>query len=256
MSTVIEQVPVRPPALGWLFLEGGRAAWEYGAYAATRPLLRRTARGDGHPVLVLPGLAASDLSTRPLRGFLRDLGYYVHGWRLGRNTARAELLEQLEPRLRSLRARHGRRVSLVGWSLGGIYAREIAKDVPEDVRQVITLGSPFAGPPQHASNAGRLYHWLSGRPVTEVPEDIRLADPPPVPTTSVYSRTDGVVAWQSCLERRSEITENIRVPGSHCGLGHNPLALAVVADRLAQPEGEWQPFEPTAAWQRRVYYTH
>lgn len=256
MSTVIEQAPARPPAFGWLVLEGGRAAWEYGAYAAARPLLRRMAPGDGHPVLVFPGLAATDLSTRPLRGLLRDLGYYVHGWRLGRNTGRAELVAQLVSRLDALRARHGRRISLVGWSLGGIYARELAKRAPEDVRQVITLGSPFAGPPQRASNVTRLYRWLSGRPVTEIPEGIELAAPPPVPATAIYSRTDGVVAWESCRERTGPEAENIRVPGSHCGLGHNPLVLAAVADRLAQAEGEWRPFEPTAAWQRLFYRTH
>lgn len=251
MAAVIEESDVRSPALGWLLLEGGRAAWEYGAYTAALPLLRRAARGDGHPVLVLPGLAASDFSTRPLRGFLRGLGYYVHGWRLGRNTGRTELLAQLVPRFHELRERHERRISLVGWSLGGIYAREIAKLAPDDVRQVITLGSPFAGPP-HTSNVTRLYRWLSGRPA-ETPPGIELAEPPPVPTSSIYSRSDGVVAWQSCLERESEITENVRVPGSHCGLGHNPLALAVVADRLAQPEGEWRPFAPDAVWQRLAY---
>jgi pimeloyl-ACP methyl ester carboxylesterase len=252
MAAVIEESDVRSPALGWLLLEGGRAAWEFGAYAAVRPLLRRIPAGDGHPVLVLPGLATSDFSTRPLRGFLRGLGYHVHGWRLGRNTGRAELLAQLVPRLHELRARHERRISLVGWSLGGIYAREIAKLVPNDVRLVITLGSPFAGPP-HASNATRLYCWLSGRSATETPAGIRLAEPPPVPASSIYSRSDGVVAWQSCLERVSDTTENIRVLGSHCGLGHNPLALAVVADRLAQAEGDWKPFAPDAVWQRLAY---
>lgn len=256
MAAVFEQpdrqVEIRPPALGWLFLEGGRAACEYGAYAVAGRLLRRAPRGDGHPVLVLPGLAAGDASTRPLRGYLRELGYYVHGWRLGRNTGRTELLDRLVPRLQALSDRHGRSVSLVGWSLGGIYAREIAKRVPDEVRQVITLGSPFAGPTQ-ASNAARLYQWLSGRPASEIPEGIRLGDPPPVPATSIYSRSDGVVAWQSCLERPGPATENIRVPGSHCGLGHNPLVLAAVADRLAQAEGQWRPFVPAAAWQRLAY---
>src|SRR5215475_15204524 len=122
----------------------GRALLELAALLPAYPFLRRAPAGDGHPVLVLPGFMASDFSTRTLRRFLRDKGYAVHGWKLGRNLGpSAATIGGMTARLQSLQARYGRRVSLVGWSLGGIYSRELARAMPEMVRQVITLASPF-----------------------------------------------------------------------------------------------------------------
>lgn len=231
---------VRAPSLPLLLLEG-RAVLELGAYFASRPLQSRVPPGDGHPVLILPGLGASDLSTLPLRTFLRERGYWVHGWRLGRNIGDPALLEPLAERLHTLRGRHGRKVSLVGWSMGGLFARELAKLAPDDVRQVITLGSPFAGPPD-ASNAQRLYRLLSGRdPGGDARLAERLRQPLPVPTTCIYSRSDGIVAWQSCIDESAPNTENVRVRSSHLGMGYHPHTLFVIADRLAQPEGQWAP---------------
>ncbi|MGH8528577.1 MAG: esterase/lipase family protein [Nevskiales bacterium] len=233
---------IRAPSLALLLLEG-RALWELGAYYAAGPILRRAPRGDGHPVLVMPGLAATEVSTRPLRAFLRHRGYRAHDWKQGRNIGDLGLLEPLQERLHALRKQKGCKVSLIGWSLGGIYARELAKQSPDDVRLVITLGSPFVG--DGNSNARRVYEFLSGRR-SESADDrairIRLRQPPPVPTTSIFTRSDGIVAWQSCIEQDTPLTENIEVSGSHSGLGHNPLALYAVADRLAQPEGQWTPF--------------
>lgn len=242
MSATAETL--RPPSLALLLLEG-RALWELGAYYAALPLLRQAPRGDGHSVLVMPGLAASEFSTRPLRGFLRGRGYHAHDWKQGRNIGDPGLMEPLRARLHALRQRRGRKLSLIGWSLGGLYARELAKLAPDDVRMVITLGSPFAG---DASNARRIYEFLSGRSSDSADNRAirqRLREPPPVPTTCIYTRTDGVVAWQSCVECVTPIAENIEVPGSHSGLGHNPLALYAIADRLAQPEDDWQPFAQT-----------
>ena len=143
-------------------------------------------------------------------------------------------------------------MSLVGWSLGGILAREAAKRVPQDVRLVVTMGSPFAGGGR-ASNVARLFEALSGRKVVDDPQvRRRIREAPSVPLTSIYSRTDGVVAWHACLEQEGATAENIEVRGSHCGLGHNPLALWAVADRLAQPEGAWSRFVPGGAL--RVLY--
>jgi len=234
--------PVAPPPGALLLLEG-RALLELGAYGASLPWLRTAPRGDGHPVMVLPGLSASDLSTRPMRSFLIELGYAAHGWGLGRNVGGRGVIDQfLVPRLAELHRRHGRKLSLVGWSLGGILARELAKRSADHVRSVITLGSPFAGGPG-ATNVGRLFETLSGRRLHDDPWiRRRLAEPPPVPTTSIFSRSDGVVAWQACVQSPAPFTENIEVRGSHCGLGHHPAALYAVADRLAQPEGRWQPF--------------
>jgi pimeloyl-ACP methyl ester carboxylesterase len=234
-----------PPSRLLLLMEG-RAVFGLAAFRAALPWLRMAAKGDGQPVMVLPGLGASDASTRPLRGYLAELGYAVQGWELGRNLGRREIVDlHLMPRLREMRARTGRTVSLVGWSLGGILAREAAKRAPQDVRQVVTLGSPFAGGPR-ASNVARLFEAVSGRKVADDAQARRrIREAPPVPLTAIYSRTDGVVAWRACLEQEGPTAENIEVRGSHCGLGHNPLALWAVADRLAQPEGGWSRFVPT-----------
>ena len=148
---------------------------------------------------------------------------------------------------------HGRKVSLVGWSLGGVYARQLAKMMPDRVRFVITLGSPFASSPK-ATNAWRVYEMASGRRADE--QDHRfggsLAEPPPVPTTAIFSRTDGICAWQGCVEKTSAFAESIEVESSHCGMGHHPAAVYAVADRLAQPEGKWAPFD-RSGWRSLVY---
>ncbi|HJQ57317.1 MAG TPA: alpha/beta hydrolase [Vineibacter sp.] len=240
----------RPPSR-LLLLSEMRAFYELAGFLGAMPWLRTLPRGDGHPVLVLPGLAASDVSTRPLRGFLRDRGYAAHGWNLGRNVGFRQGVEerQLE-RLQELRRRYGRKVSLVGWSLGGIYARELARKAPDDVRLVITLGSPVRGNPK-ASNAWRLYEALAGHSVDVARSKID-ADPPPVPTTSVFSRSDGVVAWECTMEPSGPQSESVEIESSHCGIGFHPASLFVVADRLAQPEGTWAPFDRSGL--RSIFY--
>lgn len=250
----VEPAPAAPPRLAppsklWLLLEA-RAAGELLTTMALRRWLRRLPPGDGHPVLLLPGFLASDFSTRPLRGFLRDLGYWAHRWKLGRNFGvRGDLEERMAERLRELHERHGRRVSLVGWSLGGVYARVLAHRFPDRVRSVVSLGSPFAADTK-ANNSWRLYEWLTGARLDEMRAE-RLAefrDTPPVPTTSIFSRTDGIAAWQTTLQREGPQAESIQVPGSHLGLGFNPLVLYAIADRLAQEEGAWRPFFRPEAW--------
>jgi len=243
--------PAAAPSSALLMLEA-RAAAELTAFFSMAPLLRLAPAGDGHPVLVLPGLSASDVSTRPLRAFLRDRGYRAHGWKLGYNFGpRPGVEDRMQARLAELHAHYGCKVSLIGWSLGGIFAREMARRAPAQVRSVITLGSPFAGEPG-ASNAWRLYQLASGRSEDDPAARARRKLPPPVPATAIFSRSDGIVAWQGCLEQRSATTENIEVEGSHCGLGHNPLVLYAIADRLAQPEGQWKPFQRDGL--RRLIY--
>jgi pimeloyl-ACP methyl ester carboxylesterase len=232
---------IGPPSPLLLALEG-RAFLELGAYFAATPLLRLAPKGDGHPVMVMPGMAATDFSTRPLRAFLRGRGYAAHGWAQGRNDARTGMLSALRQRLHALHERYEAKLSLIGWSLGGLYARELAKLEPGLVRQVITLASPFTGPPT-ASNAARAYEIITGRKAGGEPElRARFRQAPPVPTTSIYTRSDGIVAWQCCVQAPGEQVENIEVRSSHIGLGHHPLALYAIADRLAQPEGGWKPF--------------
>ena len=232
----------RPPSKLLQILEF-RAFSEFGTSLALLPFLRRAPRGDGHPVLVLPGLIASDRSTQPLRSYLTDQGYDVHGWGLGRNMGLKPGLEKrMKACLRELHETSGRKVSVVGWSLGGVYAREIASELPDAVRSVITLGSPLHGNPR-ATNAWRVYELASGQSIDD-PDLKKLRDePPPVPTTSIFSRSDGIVAWQCSVEPTTDRSENIEVVGSHCGLGVNAAVLYAVADRLAQPDGGWRPFE-------------
>jgi pimeloyl-ACP methyl ester carboxylesterase len=242
-----------PPSRTLMLLEG-RAISELGAFLGALPLLSLAPRGDGHPVLVLPGLVASDVSTRPLRAFLRNRGYAVSGWRQGRNLGlRHGVQDAMVDLVQELNDTHGRKVSLVGWSLGGLYARQLAKMMPERVRSVITLGSPFAAGPK-ATNAWRVYELASGRRADE--EDSRfggaLSAAPPVPTTAIFSRTDGICAWQGCMEKSSAMSESIEVESSHCGMGHHPAAVYAVADRLAQAEGEWAPFD-RSGWRSLVY---
>ena len=248
---VIEAERLRPPSRLLLMLEL-RALWDLGAFFAWMPLLRTLPRGDGHSVLVLPGLMASDESTRPLRAFLQDRGYVPYGWEQGRNHGpRPGVEDGMARRLKEIADRSGRKVSVIGWSLGGLYARVLATQFPEIVRQVITLGSPFTGDPR-ASNAWRVFEYTSGISVDDTRWHKILRDPIAVPTTSVYSRSDGIVAWQCSVERERAQAENIEVEGSHCGLGHNPVVLYAIADRLAQPEGKWEPFRRAAL--HRLFY--
>ena len=234
----------RPPGLGLLLAEA-RGIFEFNASLLLSPLLMRAPRGDGHPVLALPGFLASDLSMAPMRRYLTALGYDAYAWKMGRNVGGfARMRIALRDRLAEIHATTGRKVSVVGWSLGGVYARDLALQAPELVRYVVTLGSPFAGNVR-ATNATRLYEAMSGEAVQDN-SGLRqaIAGDLPVPTSSIYSRTDGIVNWRTCRLRPSDTAENIEVHlASHVGLGVNAAALWATADRLAQPEGQFTQFD-------------
>ena len=235
---------LRPPGLGLLLAEA-RGIFEFNFSLLLSPLLMRAPRGDGHPVLTLPGFLASDLSTAPLRRYLSELGYDAHAWQMGRNTGGVSRMRAaLRDRLAAIHATTGRKASIVGWSLGGIYARDLALWAPQMVRSVVTLGSPFAGDVR-ATNATRLYEVMSGEAVEENSELRQaIAGDLPVPATSIYSRADGIVNWRTCLLRSSDTAENIEVYfASHVGIGVNPAALWAIADRLAQAEGQFRHFD-------------
>jgi pimeloyl-ACP methyl ester carboxylesterase len=238
-----------------LMLLEARAPWEAAALAMATPWLNRLPHSDGHPVLVFPGLAASDISTAPLRAFLRRRGHWTHAWKQGFNFGpRNGVLRGCRDRLQRLADRHGRPVSLIGWSLGGVYARELAKEMPQHVRCVITLGSPFAGHPRD-TNAWRVYELVSGQSVHDhAALRHQLREAPPVPTTSIFSRPDGVVAWHCSVNDVLPHTENVEVVASHVGMGMNPLALYVVADRLRQDPQAWQRFDTSGP--RRWFFKH
>jgi pimeloyl-ACP methyl ester carboxylesterase len=242
---------LNPPHALLLMLEG-RAPWEFAALMAATPWLRRLPKGNGHAVLVLPGLGANDYTTQPLRSFLQGLGYDAHPWKQGFNFGpRQGVLARVVEQAQTLARESGRPISLVGWSLGGIYAREVAKEMPDLVHCVVTLGTPFAGHPR-ATNAWRFYEMVSGQRTHDPALLSQIKAPPPVPTTSIYSKTDGIVAWQCSINDPAPLTENIEVQASHVGMGLNPLALFVVADRLAQDPKNWRPFDVHAA--RRWFF--
>lgn len=230
----------------FLLLFEGRALWELGSFYATQPLLNKsTPPGDNHPVLVLPGFFASDKSTRPLRRFLDKKGYQTYGWGLGRNLGRLEYQEKLVDKLAKIQTKHQRKVTIIGWSLGGVYARILANLNPEKVRQVITLGSPFRNLTRR-SNAHWLYEYINKEKAGNVPQEVisLVEQKPDVPFTALYTKTDSIVSWQNAIEKEtSYYSQNIHVLGSHCGLGHNPMVLYVIADRLSQAENNWHPFE-------------
>jgi pimeloyl-ACP methyl ester carboxylesterase len=201
--------------------------------------------GDGHPVVVYPGLAGGAFTTSHLRRFLSDSGFTVHDWEGGVNTGPNGVFDDwlgaLEERVRDLHRAHGRKVSLIGWSLGGVYAREIAKRCPDSVRQVITLGTPFASLGE-GNRAGTVYKLLNREQSHLTPElEARLRECPPVPTTSIFSKTDGIVSWRGCIERKTVSSESVEVTASHLGMGTHYQVLRIVANRLAQPEGRWRP---------------
>jgi pimeloyl-ACP methyl ester carboxylesterase len=238
-------------------LEAPRAAQELMVRLLSSPALRRAPRGDGHPVLVMPGFTGSDVSTRVMRAFLRRLGYYVHAWRLGRNWGPTDhIIDGLATRFATLSNEHEQRLTLIGHSLGGIYARELARRAPERVRQVVTLGSPIRWRRDSDSVVAPLYRSLR-RIHSERARDARRLDADhlthEVPLTAIFSKTDGVVSWRSCVFEPDDLHECIEVRGSHTGLIHNVASLRVVADRLAQPEGKWIPYVEHAGIGARVW---
>jgi len=225
-----------------------RALAELMSIPPARPLLNMAPCGDGQPVLVFPGFFAADRSTASMRKYLNSKGFTAYAWEEGRNPGISqELYLRLEKRVLALSSEHGRKVSLVGWSLGGIYARLLAHRIPGHVRQVVTLGSPFKinGADAVSGAVARLYERMNPNqqddPMLQHEPLWRTA--PPVPSTSIYSEGDGVAHWSSCIDIEDESTENVQIPGSHLGMTHNPLVMYAVADRLSQQEGNWRPFQ-------------
>jgi pimeloyl-ACP methyl ester carboxylesterase len=236
---------IAPPSRLLLALEA-RGVLSLAGLLAAAPFLASAPRGAPQPVIVLPGLGATDRSTAALRGYLKWLGYDAYGWGRGRNIRPPGAdLPAVVAQIREHNEATGKPVTLVGWSRGGLIARESARIAPDAVRMVITLGSPFAAPA--ASNVDVTWRRLARNPFPAQSEEQRkaLAAPMPVPSTSIYSRGDGVVAWRACLQTPGPRAENVEVRGPHVGLGANPAALWVIADRLAQPLGVWTPFRPS-----------
>ncbi|XOV81162.1 MAG: thioesterase domain-containing protein [Aestuariibacter sp.] len=229
----------------------GRTFFEFSASTLSLPFLLRAPTGPRHGVMVLPGFLASDTSTAAMRRFLKMKGYQVEGWKLGRNLGQhlensSRLINDvlLERVLDFYRDSEGP-VSLIGWSLGGILAREVARLMPEQVRQVITLGSPFQSPQSAAPMAARMFRFLNRKRISKdfsVPPQVK--EKLIVPCTAIYSKTDGIAHWHGCRHHDihpNERAENIEVKASHLGYGHHPGVLWLIAKRLSMPAESWQP---------------
>lgn len=198
--------------------------------------------------MLLPGFVAGDMSTAPLRGLLSRLGHEPTGWGLGRNLGpTAETIDGMIRRLREEADRAEGPIPLIGWSLGGIYARVLAQDHPDLVDQVISLGSPFNIGLDEPTSVNGFWNTLAQRQTFVRDRGSLDIDVIPVPSTAVFTRTDGVVAWQSCVQSEDERSENIEVRGSHCGLGYNLAVAYLIADRLTQNRVDWSPFGPPSA---------
>jgi pimeloyl-ACP methyl ester carboxylesterase len=242
---------IGPPRLLDTFLEVARCAHEYAAFLLGSGALKRSVPpGNGAPVLLIPGFAGTDGTTKPLRSFLNDIGYKAEPWNNGTNTGLDERTSlHLRKRLFELHKKHNRKISIVGHSLGGVFGRELAREYPHMVERVITLGSPFGAGAHPQSTLGSLryiYNRINeGKQVQEYGYESlhdRILTPPPVPTTSVFTRQDGVVHWKTCINPRAPRAENVEIYASHIGIIANPLAALVVADRLAQDPENCQPF--------------
>jgi pimeloyl-ACP methyl ester carboxylesterase len=208
-----------------------------------KPLLNKMPDGDGHGVMVIPGFLGEDSFNKPLCDFLISKGYVASGWRQGRNLGpKDEVIAQLTRELEFLYKQTGRPITIIGHSLGGVYAREIARSAPAIVRQIITLGSPITQSKGTTLTSG-LFRRLNPSVNHGAAQKAREIAPP-VPITSVYTKTDSVVHWKNAMQQNGHTqTENIEVHGSHCGLTVNGSVWYLIAERLAQAQGQWQPFE-------------
>ena len=226
-----------------------RVAMEVATLGVTWPSLFAAAKkGNGQPVIVLPGFLGADDSTLALRRFLTALGYPAQPWLLSRNHGHPELVERFSRRLYRLYKVYGKPITLIGQSLGGVFAHSLAREFPDAVRAVITLGSPFGARQTTDTNpmVARLFERMSGLTVEEMREmaNVEVASGPlSQPSTSIYSKTDGVVNWRTCISEPAPNAENIEIVGSHTGMAMHPAVLYVVADRLQQDPDNWRKFD-------------
>ena len=224
---------MQPPSMLQTVREA-RVVWEAAKAAVALPLLARKRGKPQRPVMVIPGFFASDTHTWALRKHLADCGFTVYPWELGINRGpRGDVLRQLARRVRAIAREHGEPVQLVGWSLGGLLARVAANRLRAHVSRVITLGSPLSGDPQ-CSRLSALFERACGRRLVDRGVRRLLRESHSVPVTSIFSRTDGVVAWQASAQPQGPCT-CIEVHSSHIGMVVNPEVLDVVARQLAKP---------------------
>lgn len=190
--------------------------------------------GNGQRIVVVPGLITTDASTYLLRKFLSKLGFSVTGWGMGRNYGRMASLPILTKKIQRLHEESGQKIILIGWSMGGIFSREVAKKIPNAVKQVITIGSPFANvyAPNHAK---WVFDLLNKKESVDHKFATQLPKPANVPTLAIYSKLDGIVPWQACMETTEDATHrNQKVRSSHFGMGANPSVMQLVEENLGK----------------------
>jgi len=203
-----------------------RRGWRMG------PALATSHDGRGRPVMVLPGFLASDVSTVMLRRTLEAAQFKVHGWGQGRNFGvRADMLERMDARLDAVQRDDETPVTLIGWSLGGLIAREYAKYAPHRVERVITLGSPFSGD-LRANHAWRLYELINRHPVDRVPIAVTLTEKPPVPTFALWSENDGIVAPRCARGLPHESDASYEVACGHMGFTTSPDSIHAILEAM------------------------
>ncbi len=225
-----QHVPLRAPARRTLLGEAA-SALEMTRLGRRAITLARQPRGRGEPVRLFPGFSAGDASTAALRGYLGRLGYDARGWGLGRNTGDVPaLLERATAAVAHDAQDLGQRLHLIGWSLGGVIAREVARDRPDLVEQVITFGSPIVGGPRYTA----LAHLYAAERIAAIEAGIRdrSATPIGVPVTAIHSRRDGIVGWRACIDHVTPGVENVEVRSTHIGMGIDPDVWEIIAQRL------------------------
>ena len=230
--------PSEPPSTGIVALRRAdllrevRAGREAFRLPLKTPKLLKAPKGDGTAVVMVPGFGATDLSTAPARSFLNNRGWTASGWKQGRNLgAVVESRDRLIERVDRIAQRTGSQVALVGWSLGGVLARETGRSRPDLVRRVVTYGTPVIGGPRYA-NIGGMYSDDEMRAIDELIAEVNKT-PLRIPVTAIYSKLDGVVAWQACIDPDPN-TEMVEVRSSHVGMGVDPDVWSIIADRLAR----------------------
>jgi len=245
---VNERVTAKPPALGYAIAELPRALFELVCLLPAHLFLKRAPRGDGHPVITLPGYRSDDTAMLALRRYLARWGYAPYPWGLGANLGigyqRIDYEKRMLEKLESIVEKHGEPATLIGWSQGGVIAREVTKQKPEFVRQVIVLGSPLADAPE-ATTLFRIFRRTSAEEITNELMSVMREVASPLPNVRcicIYSNSDGIVSADIAQDLVSPNVENIRVSSSHLGMAVNPVVLFIIADRLSQPEDDWKPF--------------
>lgn len=225
---------LQPPARAGVIREA-RSFWEFIRLMFWAWDLMRQPKGQGQPILVLPGYGAGDGSTAILKTYLRLIGYRVSGWHLGRNQGDVTLLlPRIFKRLNSMNRHSHNMVTIIGWSLGGYLAREVARERPDLVARVITLGTPVVGGPKYTVVADRFRERGIDLDAMEAEIAARDNTPLTVPVTAIYSRTDAIVAWEACIDRQSPAAENCEVKTTHLGFGFCPDVYRLIARRLAE----------------------